>query len=174
MGPVTIPTLTNGNPVSTISVDPINGPVTVVISYFAVDNAGVESESTKTVSASFYSGTTAANGNVAGTLYFEGAPLSNTLVLLIDSNTNAKSFTRTDVNGKYLFEDQNVGRTYVVQPLSSKYAFSPAVSVVSLLDNAVGLNFVSEPNLIIRKMTLTATAKPTLQFSVRQTATGLF
>ncbi len=40
---VTIPTNANGNPTVVISVDPIDGPVTVPIYFAAIDNAGFES-----------------------------------------------------------------------------------------------------------------------------------
>ena len=43
----------------------------------------------------------------------------------------------------YLFGENKVGKTYVIQPLSSKYSFSPSTSVVNLLDNVAGLNFDS-------------------------------
>ena len=86
---------------------------------------------------------TAANGNISGTLRFGGSLIPNTLVALSDTTSNAKSFTRTNANGDYLFAEQETGRIYIVQPLSSKYSFSPGSSVVSLVDNALGLNFNS-------------------------------
>jgi CshA-type fibril repeat protein len=44
VGGVTIPTDANGNPTQTISIDPIDGAVTSVISYIVTDNAGATSD----------------------------------------------------------------------------------------------------------------------------------
>ena len=77
----------------------------------------------------------AAGGSITGTLRSGSNLMANTLVVLIDTNSNAKSFTRTDADGNYTFDEQETGRSYIVQPLSSKYAFSPGSSLVSLVDN---------------------------------------
>jgi FG-GAP-like repeat len=138
---VTIPTNAAGNPTPVISVDPVNGGVTVVFSYVAVDQAGVESLSAATAAFPFGFAPTAADGSIAGTLRFGNSLMPNTLVVLIDTTSSSKSFTRTNANGDYLFDEQETGRTYIVQPLSSKYSFSPGSSAVSLVDNAIGLNF---------------------------------
>ena len=45
-GGVTIPTDINGNPTQAIAIDPINGAVSSVISYFVTDNAGATSSQT--------------------------------------------------------------------------------------------------------------------------------
>ena len=137
---VTILTNAAGNPTQTILVDPVNGAVTVAFNYVAIDEAGVESASPATANVPF-NVVTAAEGNISGTLSFGGNPVRNALVVLTDTNTNTKSFVRTDGDGKYLFENQNVNRTYVIQPLSSKYASNPSSSVVNLVENAVGLDF---------------------------------
>lgn len=142
-GGVTVPTDTNGNPTQEILVDPFDGSVTVGIPYVAIDNAGVESAAPATASVPFTVAPTAANGNISGTLFSGGNPIRNTLVVLIDTNSDSKTVTRTDANGNYLFSDKEVGKTYVIQPLSSKYSFSPESSVINLLDNAAGLNFYS-------------------------------
>jgi len=142
-GGVTIPADTSGNPTQTILVDPFDGAVTVGIPYMATDNAGIESATTATASVPFTVAPTAANGNISGTLYSGGNPIRNTLVVLIDTNSSSRTFARTDANGSYLFSDKEVGKTYVIQPLSNKYSFSPTASVVNLLGNATGLNFDS-------------------------------
>ncbi|MCY7347640.1 MAG: FG-GAP-like repeat-containing protein [Pyrinomonadaceae bacterium] len=85
----------------------------------------------------------AANGEVSGTLSFGGNPLRNALVVLVDTGSNSREFTRTDADGRYLFAEVEIGKTYVVQPLSSKYSFSPATNIISLVDNAAGINFDS-------------------------------
>jgi hypothetical protein len=53
VGGVTVPTNTSGNPTQTITVDPIDGTVTVGIPFKATDNAGKESSTTGTVSLPF-------------------------------------------------------------------------------------------------------------------------
>ena len=140
---VTVSRDTSGNLAQTISVDPVDGAVTVPIKYVAIDNAGVESSAPATASVPFTLAPTAANGNISGTLYFNGNPIRNALVVLIDTASNSKTFARTDANGSYLFDENAVGKTYIVQPLSSKYSFSPGTSVVNLVENALGLNFDS-------------------------------
>ncbi len=133
----------SGNATQTIKVDPIDGAVTVGIPYVALDNVGVASTTAAMVNVPFNAAPTAANGSISGTLIFNGNPVRNTLVVLVDSSSGLKIFTRTDANGNYRFADKPVGRTYIVQPLSSKYAFGSANSVVSLLDNISGLNFAA-------------------------------
>ena len=140
---VTVSRDTSGNLTQTISVDPVDGAVTVPILYVAIDNAGVESSAPATASVPFTLAPTAANGSISGTLYFNGNPIRNALVVLIDTASNSKAYTRTDANGSYLFDENAVGKTYIVQPLSSKYSFSPGTSVVNLVENALGLNFDS-------------------------------
>jgi hypothetical protein len=143
---VTIPTNSSGNPTQSILIDPINGAMTVVIRYVAIDNASVESSIppiTSTASVPFVLAPTAANGEISGTLYFGGNPIRNALVVLYDTSSDSKAFTRTDANGNYFFGDREVGRTYIVQPLSSKFSFGSANSIVNLLDNATEINFNS-------------------------------
>ncbi len=145
-GGVTIPANANGNPTQAILVDPVDGAVTVVIRYVTIDNAGIPSSTdanAATAGVPFGFAPTAADGSISGTLRFGSSLMPNTLVVLIDTTSNAKSFTRTDANGGYLFNEQETGRTYIVQPLSSKYSFSPGSSAVSLVDNAIGLDFNS-------------------------------
>jgi hypothetical protein len=142
VGGITIPTNTAGNPTQAIAIDPINGNVTVGIPYVAIDNAGAESASPATVSAPFAIGPTAANATISGRLIFNNAPISNSLVVLTNAATGAKRFVRTNVNGIYSFEEE-VGATYVIQPLSSKYSFSPASKFVELREDTTDENFVS-------------------------------
>ena len=136
----------NGNPIPTVKVDPIDGAVTVAIRFVTIDDAGMTSSpdaSAATVNIPFQLAPTAAQGEISGTLSFGGNPLRNALVVLIDTASNSKVFARTDANGNYLFDGKTVGKTYIVQPLSGKYSFSPGTSIVNLVDNALGLNFDS-------------------------------
>ncbi len=143
---VTVPAGANGNPTQTISVDPIDGAITVPIRFVTIDDAGMASSqdvSAATVNVPFRLAPTAASGKISGTLFFGGNPVQNALVVLIDTASTSKVFARTDANGNYLFDGKTVGKTYLVQPLSSKYSFSPGTSVVNLVDNALDLNFDS-------------------------------
>jgi hypothetical protein len=142
VGGITIPTNAAGNPTQAIAIDPINGNVTVGILYVAIDNAGVESASPATVSAPFAIGPTAANATISGRLIFNNAPIGNSLVVLTNAATGAKRSVRTNANGIYSFEEE-VGATYVIQPLSSKYSFSPSSKFVELREDTTDENFVS-------------------------------
>jgi hypothetical protein len=140
---VTIPTNASGNPTQQILIDPFDGAVTVDIPYVAIDNAGVESSAPAMASVPFSVAPTAARGNISGKLFFGGNPIKNTLVVLIDGDSNEREVVRTDADGSYQFSGKEVGKNYVVQPLSSKYSFSPSTSVVNLVENAVGVDFAS-------------------------------
>jgi hypothetical protein len=140
---VIVPTNASGNPTQKILIDPVDGAVTVGIPYVAIDNVGIESAVPATASVPFTVAPTAARGSISGKLFFGGDPLRNTLVVLIDGDSNAKEVVRTDADGSYAFDGKEVGKNYVVQPLSSKYSFSPSTSVVSLVENAVGIDFAS-------------------------------
>ena len=145
-GGVTIAAATNGNPTPTIKVDPIDGAVTVAIKFVTIDNAGFASSpdaSAATVSIPFKLAPSSTSGVISGTLYFNGNPIQNALVSIIDTASNSKSFARTDADGNYNFDEKSVGKTYIVQPMSSKYSFNPGTSFVNLVDNALGLNFNS-------------------------------
>ncbi len=145
-GGLTIAAAANGNPTPTIKVDPIDGAVTVAIKFVTIDNAGFASSpdaSAATVSIPFKLAPSSTSGVISGTLYFNGNPIQNALVSIIDTASNSKSFARTDADGNYNFDEKSVGKTYIVQPLSNKYSFNPGTSVVNLVDSALGLNFNS-------------------------------
>ena len=86
---------------------------------------------------------TASAAEISGTLYFGASPLRNELVVLVDTSSNSRVFTRTDANGGYNFKENAVGKTYIVQPLSNKYAFDSSNKLVNLVENAEGINFNS-------------------------------
>jgi hypothetical protein len=140
-GGVTIPTNAAGNPTQAITVDPINGAVTVVIPYVAIDNAGVESTTTANVSVPFTAAPTAANALISGKLLSGDTPVGGALVVLLNTSTNQKRIVRTDANGIYRFQEV-VGNTYIIEPLSNKYAFSPSTKLLNLLEDATEENFV--------------------------------
>lgn len=143
-GGVIVPANASGNPTQTIQVDPIDGAVTVVLPFAAVDNAGMQSASTANAGFPFTLAPTASDADISGTIYFGTTPLPDALVVLTQINSNVKSVVRTDAAGKYTFENKPVGESYVVQPLSAKYKFMPGTSLVDLLDNVENLNFSSE------------------------------
>ena len=84
---------------------------------------------------------TAASGEINGTLRNGNTPLRKTLVVLSDPTTNTKAVTRTDSEGNYRFEGLDIGKGYIIQPLSNKYSFSPGSSLVNLTDSFRELNF---------------------------------
>lgn len=146
-GGVTVPTNASGNPTQAILVDPFDGAVTVPILYAAIDNAGVESAATATANVPFFLGTTAASAGISGKLYFGANPLANVLVKLVDANSNLSAVTRTGGDGKYVFEGREVGRTYIIQPLSGKYSFGQANRLVHLSEDAAELNFYASTKI---------------------------
>ncbi|MEI6605402.1 MAG: SdrD B-like domain-containing protein, partial [Verrucomicrobiota bacterium] len=71
---VTVPTNTRGNPTQPISVDPVDGAVSVVISYAVIDNAGKQDPSPDSVELPF----TAVS--VSGTVFIDANGLTDTVV----------------------------------------------------------------------------------------------
>lgn len=139
---VIVPTNAAGNPTQPILVDPFDGNVTVGILYGAIDNAGIESVSPATANVPFIVAPTAGDSTISGQLYAGNEPLKNALMILVDTATNEKVHTRTDVNGRYSFTADS-GNTYIVQPLSNKYEFSPSSRVENLVDDITGIDFGS-------------------------------
>ena len=148
---VTIPTDANGNPTQTILVDPFNGVVTVPFIYTAIDNAGFESSATATANVPFILAPTAASAGISGKLYFGSNPLANILVKLVDADANSIAVTRTDADGKYLFDGRGVGGTYIIQPLSNKYSFDQASRLVNLIEEVAELNFYASTKVYFPK-----------------------
>lgn len=143
-GGVQVPTNLSGNPTQTILVDPVNGNVTVGIPYVAIDNAGAENSVPALANVPFTVAPTAANALLSGKLMIGETPISGALVVLLNNHTGQKKIVRTDANGVYAFEEQ-VGRTYVIQPLSSKFSFEPSAQIVNLVDNSTDENFFGTP-----------------------------
>ena len=84
---------------------------------------------------------TATTASLSGrVLAFNGRGVANTPVTL----TNQFGVTRTALTnsfGYYRFDDVPVGLSYVLQPVSSRFIFSP--QVITLDDDLEGVNFVS-------------------------------
>lgn len=85
---------------------------------------------------------TAATATISGHLTTSsGQPISSVFVLLTDSSTGQPSRVRTDSNGMFIFEDLQVGRTYIVGPATKKYDFSPASRALTLNEDFTGADF---------------------------------
>ncbi|MEI6605851.1 MAG: SdrD B-like domain-containing protein, partial [Verrucomicrobiota bacterium] len=109
-GGVTVPTNTSGYPTETISVDPTDGAVNVLITYAAIDNGGKEDPTPGAVTVPFsyisLSGTVFndANGLTDSTVNGTGSNAGGTLyVNLIDQNNNVLASTSVNSDGTYAF-----------------------------------------------------------------------
>jgi hypothetical protein len=118
---VTIPTNSSGNPTQTILLDPIDGAVSVSISYRAIDNAGFESTTTASVNIPFttvsISGTVYSDGNglTDATINGTGTNVSGVLYAnLIDNNGNVKAVTSVTGTGDYSFASVEAGNYNIV------------------------------------------------------------
>ena len=120
-GGVTVPVNGSGQPTQVISVDPVDGAVSVVISYVEIDNAGQASASGGTVTLPF---TTV---SVSGTVYDDANGLTDSLVNgtgtsagstlyanLVDGSGNVVAATVVAGNGTYSFSGVNGGSYTVV------------------------------------------------------------
>ena len=142
-GGVTVPTNAAGNPTQPILVDPsFAGSGSIVIPYVAIDNAGVESSSPANATLPVSLNPTASKAAVSGKLLSGDKPLGDTLVTLTDLGTNTKKVVRTNAAGDYSFTADS-GKSYIVQPLSGKYAFDQSSRFINLTKDAAGLDFNS-------------------------------
>lgn len=144
-GGVTVPTDSSGNPTQAISVDPIDGPVTVVIPYVTTDDAGIESPPAN-ASVPFIVSPTAAESVLSGQILVNQIPLANALVLLSDISSDSVNYTRTNADGVYSFEAES-GNSYIVQAISNKYEFAPANRIVNLVEDLDGVTFTATNKL---------------------------
>lgn len=113
---VTIPTNSSGNPTQSILIDPIDGAVTVSISYRAIDNAGFESITSASVNISFttisLSGTVFNDGNglTDATINGTGTNVSGVLFAnLINNSGNVKAVTSVSGTGAFSFSSVEAG-----------------------------------------------------------------
>lgn len=119
-GGVTIPTNINGNPTQTISIDPIDGAVTSVITYTVTDNGGAVS-SPATVSVPFTTVTVSGNvfndpngGNVDNSTGTTNEVPSGLYANLVDAGGNVVATTTVNTDGIYSFGGVNGGSYTVV------------------------------------------------------------
>ena len=111
-GGVTVPTNSSGEPTQAISVDPVDGVVTVNIPYAAIDNAGVEDATPGSVSLPFGTGIGTISGSVLEDTTGDDAgdtALKNvTVQLWQDTNSDGVpdtlyANTQTAADGSYSF-----------------------------------------------------------------------
>lgn len=117
---VSVPADVNGNPTQTISIDPIDGAVTSVITYIATDNGGATSASA-TVSVPFTTVTIVGSvfndpnaGNVDNSTGSANLVPAGMYANLIDNNGKVVTTSIVDTNGLYLFDGINGGSYTVV------------------------------------------------------------
>ena len=112
VGGVKVVANSSGQPNVPISIDPVNGAVTAVISYKPIDNAGFESSTTWTVDLPFYllslSGNVYndSNGLVDNTVNGPGISTPSSIQLhanLLDGSNNVVATTAVGVSGTYSF-----------------------------------------------------------------------
>jgi hypothetical protein len=143
-GGVTIATSSNGNPTTAISVDPINGAVTVGFTYVAIDNANVESATPATASVPFaivsISGAVFNDANgltdntVNGTVPNTGATLYANL--LDASGVVLQSATVSTATGLYNFANLDSG-SYTIQISTNQGTVGSAAPALALPANWV-------------------------------------
>ncbi|HJS51919.1 MAG TPA: hypothetical protein VJ781_08470 [Pyrinomonadaceae bacterium] len=84
---------------------------------------------------------TAATADISGRVVLpNGRGVANTSVNLTDQ-LGVTLTARTNTFGFYSFDDVRVGPSYVVQPVSSRFTFSP--QVITPVDDMGGVNFVA-------------------------------
>jgi hypothetical protein len=70
--------------------------------------------------------------------------IGNTRVALSDSGGNLVALAVTSTFGYYRFDNIVPGRTYSVEPISKRYAFTAQTMVINA--DLVDLNFIDESN----------------------------
>ena len=118
---VTVPTNSSGYPTQTISVDPIDGAVSVAISYAAIDNAGMQDTSSGTVTVPF------TYISLSGTVFDDanGSQIKNGLeavyaggdlhVNLVDTTNHVIATSVVAAGGTYSFTNVAPNTAYELQ-----------------------------------------------------------
>ncbi|MBK7764284.1 MAG: hypothetical protein IPI46_13225 [Bacteroidetes bacterium] len=144
-GGVTVPTTTNGEPTQAITVDPIDGAVTVGISYSATDNAGMTSTPSGVANVPFFtvglSGTVFNDVDGLTDLIVNGVGLGNPssttmYVNLLDGGGNVRATTTVNNNGTYNFPTVDPG-SYTTQLSSVQGTIGQPAPATSLPTNWV-------------------------------------
>ena len=132
---ITIPTNASGQPTQTITVDPIDGAVSVVIPYATVDNAGVQSVGA-TATVPFTSSTVSIAGNVfhdAGGLLTDntvngtGTNVSNALYANLISGGTVIASVAIATDGSYSFANVASNTNYTIIIATSGTATTPTL-----------------------------------------------
>lgn len=117
-GGVSVPVNTNGQPIQPILIDPVNGPVTVGIIYYAVDGAGKQSEpatasvpfSTFAISGNVYHDNNGLTGSPANTVDGTGTNAGGLKAVLVNTANNTVAAVATvAANGSFSFPDASAG-----------------------------------------------------------------
>lgn len=116
---IAVPTNGEGQPVWPVQVDPVDGAVSVVVSYVVLDQAGLQSP-TGTVTLPFIEPYVAPL-NLSGTVFIDndggtpdGTPFPGLTVTLYDDEDKVIGTTLTDANGYYSFNDLPEGDYTVI------------------------------------------------------------
>jgi hypothetical protein len=87
--------------------------------------------------------TTATDVEISGKVTTStGRGIKGVVVKIQETGTGQTRFTRTNMFGRYKFEDVPSGETYIITANSKSYSFSPQVLYIT--DNLSTLNFVAE------------------------------
>lgn len=88
----------------------------------------------------------AARATIGGrVVHGENIGIKNVRVTMIGGNMTAPRVSYTNPSGDYLFEDVEVGRTYLVSVAHNKYYFAEPLKFVNLFDSIADLAFVGSP-----------------------------
>jgi hypothetical protein len=147
VGGVTVPTNASGQPTQAISVDPIDGNVSVVISYAAIDNGGNEDTSPGSVTLPFF------NVNLSGNVFNDlngltdnivngtgiGSPSTTQLyVNLLDATgTTVIATVPVGAGGTYSFSGIPGNTNYIIQVSTNQGTVSQPAPATALPTNWV-------------------------------------
>jgi hypothetical protein len=121
---VTVPTSASGVPTSAVSVDPVNGGVTVGIPFTVTDNAGLSSTGvtlsvpfaeTYSIAGNVYNDNDGATGNANGGVIDGTATGLDLVVNLYDEDGNFVTSAPVQSDGSYMLTDVASGTGYQVQ-----------------------------------------------------------
>jgi hypothetical protein len=137
---VTIPTNANGEPTSTILLDPINGATISEISYLTRDNAGLLSTSSGIAIIPFHLGVITGyviddiNGSTDNLISGTGTNAGGVFAILLDANNNVIGSTSVLPTGEFYFYDVE-GGNYKVYLSNSDIAIGSNALAVPLQSN---------------------------------------
>jgi len=99
-----------------------------------------------------YNVTTAAAVSLSGRVVaFDGRGITNALVKISGGGLAAPQLAVTGRSGGYRFDDLESGQTYVLSVQARRFTFADPSRVITLNDNVVNANFVSDPPEGVRR-----------------------